>query len=56
VDIKRDVANFRAACERRGLLIGRPYPPADTWARITIGTPEEMRRALPIFEEVLAAG
>lgn len=53
VDIRRDVTSFRAACQARGLLIGRPYPPADTWARLTIGTPEEMRRALPILEEVL---
>lgn len=55
VEIGRDVVGFRAACESEGLLIGRRYPPADTWARITIGTPDDMRRALPIFTEVLAA-
>jgi histidinol-phosphate aminotransferase len=56
VEIKRDITSFRTACEARGLLIGRLYPPADTWARITIGTPDEMRRGLAIFEEVLRAG
>lgn len=56
VGIRRDVTSFRAACEARGLLIGRLYPPANTWARITIGTPEEMRRGLAIFEEVLRRG
>ncbi len=56
VEIRRDIAAFRAACEARGLLIGRHYPPADTWARLTIGTSDEMRRGLPIFEAALASG
>lgn len=53
VDVKRDIRTFRATCEEKGLLIGRHYPPADTWARITIGTPEEMRGAFGILETVL---
>ncbi len=52
VEVGRDITGFRADCEKAGLLIGRHYPPADTWARLTIGTPDEMRRALPIFEAV----
>ena len=53
VDVKRDIAPFRVACEEKGLLIGRPYPPADTWARLTIGTPDEMRGAFRILETLL---
>jgi histidinol-phosphate aminotransferase len=53
VDVKRDIRAFRAACEEKGLLIGRYYPPADNWARITIGTPDEMRGAFGILERVL---
>ncbi|MDX2119877.1 MAG: hypothetical protein SF070_02320 [Gemmatimonadota bacterium] len=53
LDVGRDVTGLRAACQERGLLIGRPYPPAETWARITIGTPEEMRRGLAILARVL---
>lgn len=53
VDVKRDIRAFRTACEEKGLLVGRHYPPADTWMRLTIGTPEEMRRAFAIFETVL---
>ena len=49
VDVKRDIRAFRTACEEKGLLIGRHYPPADTWMRLTIGTPEEMRGALEIL-------
>ena len=53
VDVKRDIRTFRTACEEKGLLIGRHYPPADTWMRLTIGTPEEMRGAFAILETVL---
>jgi histidinol-phosphate aminotransferase len=53
IDVRRDIVAFRAACQAKGLLIGRPYPPADTWARITIGTPEEMRRAFALLETLL---
>ncbi len=54
IEINREVVPFRAACAANGLQIGRYYAPASTWARLTIGTPEEMRAALPIFEGVLA--
>ncbi len=53
VEVKRDITELRAACLARGLLIGRRYPPADTWARITIGTPDEMQRGLAILAAVL---
>jgi histidinol-phosphate aminotransferase len=56
VETHRDITELRTACRARGLLIGYPYPPANDWARITIGTPEEMRRGLPILEEVLRGG
>lgn len=53
IDIKRDLVAFRAACQAEGLLIGRLYPPAETWARLTIGTPNEMRRGLAILDRLL---
>jgi histidinol-phosphate aminotransferase len=56
IEIGREVAPFRAACEAKGLLVGRPYQPATRWARLTIGTPDEMGAALGIFEDVLRAG
>ncbi len=53
IDVRRDIVAFRAACQAKGLVIGRPYPPADNWARLTIGTPEEMERAFAILDTVL---
>jgi histidinol-phosphate aminotransferase len=53
VDVKRPIGEFRTACQAKGLLIGRPYPPAETWARLTIGTPEEMEAAFAILATLL---
>jgi histidinol-phosphate/aromatic aminotransferase/cobyric acid decarboxylase-like protein len=35
------------------VLVGRPFPPLTTHARISIGTADEMRRATEIFKRVL---
>ncbi len=54
VDIRRDVREFQKACSDRGVLIGRPFPPLMTHARISIGTMEEMSAAIGVFKTVLA--
>lgn len=53
VDVKRDVRDFNAACRERGVLVGRPFPPLTTQARISFGTPDEMTRAIDVFKAVL---
>jgi histidinol-phosphate aminotransferase len=53
VDIRRPVPAFREACRARGIAVGRPFPPLDTWARVSMGTMEEMQRAGAVFREVL---
>jgi histidinol-phosphate aminotransferase len=54
VDVRRDVKSFIEACRLKGVVIGRPFPPLDTWARITIGTQPEMERAMDVFMSTLA--
>ena len=39
----------------RGINIGRAHPPLTSWARITIGLPEENRRAQTVLRELSAA-
>jgi histidinol-phosphate aminotransferase len=39
----------------KGFLIGRAFPPYNDWARISIGTPEEMRQVAQLLPEVLRA-
>jgi histidinol-phosphate aminotransferase len=53
VDIRRDVREFQAACRARGVAVGRPFPPLTTHARISLGTADEMRRAIEVFRQVL---
>jgi histidinol-phosphate aminotransferase len=54
-DVKRPAKEFREACSRMGVLIGRDFPPLTNWARISIGTADEMRVANEVFKKVLAA-
>ena len=54
VDLKRPTAAFREACEKQGILVGRDFPPLDkTHCRISIGTMDEMKRAVAVFRTVL---
>lgn len=52
-DIKRDPMAFRAAMRARGVAVGRAFPPLKTYTRLSIGTMEEMQKALAIAAEVL---
>lgn len=55
VDVRRDVREFTAACRAKGVLLARPFPPLLTHARISIGTREEMQRALDVLRPLLVA-
>jgi len=54
VDIGRPAAGFRDACRAHGVRVGRDFPPfEETHCRISIGTREEMERAIEVFDQVL---
>ena len=55
-DIRRDPMAFRAAMRDRGVAVGRAFPPLTTHMRLSIGTMEEMQKALSIAAEVLRKG
>lgn len=55
-DIRRDPMAFRAAMRDRGVAVGRAFPPLTTHMRLSIGTMEEMQKALSIAAEVLKKG
>jgi histidinol-phosphate aminotransferase len=47
-------AQFRDACAAKGVMVGRDFPPLEKqWARISLGTMEEMQKAVSVFGEVL---
>ena len=53
VNLAQPLQRFRDGCRERGVLVGRPFPPLTTYARISISTIEDMRRATQVFGEVL---
>ena len=53
-DVKRPAKEFRQACERMGVYVGRDFPPLTNWARVSIGTADEMRVANEVFRKVLS--
>jgi histidinol-phosphate aminotransferase len=47
-------AAFRDACAKQGVMVGRDFPPLEKqWARISLGTMEEMQKATAVFRNVL---
>ena len=54
VDIGRPAAEFRDACAKQAVLVGRDFPPYEkSHVRISIGTMEEMKKATAVFRSVL---
>jgi len=45
---------FRDGCLAKGVRVGRDFPPFENaWCRISLGTMEEMQKAVAVFGEVL---
>ncbi len=54
VDVHRPAAEFRDACAKSRVMVGRDFPPFEnTHVRISIGTMTEMQRAIEVFRAVL---
>jgi histidinol-phosphate aminotransferase len=53
VDVRGEARAFAQACRTHGVAVGRPFPPLLRHARVSIGTMDEMTRAVAVFERVL---
>jgi len=54
VNIKRPAREFRDACRAQGVLVARDFPPFEkTHVRMSMGTMDEMKRAVEVFGKVL---
>jgi histidinol-phosphate aminotransferase len=54
VDIQRPAKEFREACAKSGVMVGRDFPPFEkTHCRISIGTMDEMQKAVDVFRSAL---
>ena len=52
VHIRRPVTEAIGEFQRRGVLVGRPFPPMLQHLRVSIGSPTEMDRFLAAFKEI----
>jgi histidinol-phosphate aminotransferase len=53
VDIRRDAKQFKLDCLKQKVAVGRQFASLPTWVRVSVGTPEEMRKALQVFRATL---
>jgi histidinol-phosphate aminotransferase len=54
VNLGRPASEFRDACRKLGVAVGRDFPPMEkTHSRISLGTMDEMRKAVEVFQKVL---
>ena len=52
-DVHRDVKAFKAECIKHKVAIGRQFPSLPTYARVSIGTMAEMKKAFDVFKTTL---
>ena len=52
IDIGRDVRLFGQEMLRRGVAVGRPFPPLNQMLRVTLGTTQEMKKFREVFWQV----
>ncbi|HEU4936448.1 MAG TPA: histidinol-phosphate transaminase [Vicinamibacterales bacterium] len=54
VDVGRPAKEFREACAKQAVVVGRDFPPFEkTHVRISIGTMDEMQKSAAVFRNVL---
>jgi len=53
VHLKRPVVPVIDEFKKKGVLVGRPFPPLNEHLRVSIGTPEEMSRFMVAFRDIM---
>jgi histidinol-phosphate aminotransferase len=56
VNVGRDVAPVAEEFKKRGVLVGRKFPPMNDWLRVSVGTEPEMAKFMAAFKELFPAG
>lgn len=52
IDVGRDVREIAPAMAKRGVAVGRPFPPLNKLLRVTIGTDQDMAKFRDVFWSV----
>jgi histidinol-phosphate aminotransferase len=53
VHLKRPIVPVIAEFRKKGVVVGRPFPPLNESLRVSIGTPDEMARFMVAFREIM---
>ncbi len=56
VHLRRPVKTVIGEFRRRGILVGRPFPPMLDYLRVSVGNADEMARFVAAFKEILPMG
>jgi histidinol-phosphate/aromatic aminotransferase/cobyric acid decarboxylase-like protein len=56
VHIKRPVVPVIEEFRKRGIAVGRPFPPMLEHLRVSVGAPDEMNRFMTAFKQIFPAG
>lgn len=54
VDIRRDSRAFKLECVKHKVAVGRQFATLPNHVRVSIGTMDEMKKAIPVFRRTLA--
>lgn len=52
MDVRRSVKPLIEEFKKRGVLVGRPFPPLDTYLRVSFGRPPEMNHFWRVWDEI----
>jgi histidinol-phosphate aminotransferase len=55
VHLKRPIQPVIEEFRKKGVIVGRPFPPLNESLRVSIGTPDEMARFMVAFKEIMPA-
>ncbi|MGE5244540.1 MAG: pyridoxal phosphate-dependent aminotransferase [Betaproteobacteria bacterium] len=55
VNVGRDVVEVAKEFKKRGVLVGRPFPPMMKYLRVSVGSADEMSRFMTAFKEIFPA-
>lgn len=55
VNVRRHVVPVAEEFKKRGVVVGRPFPPMVEYLRVSVGTADEMARFMTAFREIFPA-
>jgi histidinol-phosphate aminotransferase len=56
VHLKRPAKPVVDEFKKKGVIVGRPFPPLDEHLRVSVGTADEMNRFMVAFRDIMAGG